>query len=80
MSSDIAQRKVLESWRKGKVAIERPKLSVLHSIHANLPQHRSHVCWCAIKRLYRRVLMHLRGGTAHFHIETGPWIQIPREL
>ena len=32
MLSDIAQRKVLESWRKEMV--ERPKLSVLHAIHS----------------------------------------------
>ena len=77
MLSDIAQRKVLESWRKEMV--ERPKLSVLHAIHS-LGDSISPMCADVQSKIYRRVLMQLRGGTAHFRIETGRWRQIPREL
>ena len=77
MLSDIAQRKVLESWRKEMV--ERPKLSVLHAIHS-LGDSISPMCADVQSKIYRRVLMQLRGGTAYFRIETGRWRQIPREL
>ena len=68
MLSSIAQRKVLESWRREMV--ERPKLSVLLSILA-LGDSSSSTCANVQSKVYRRVLMQLRGGTAHFHIETG---------
>ena len=50
MLSDIAQRKVLESWRKEMV--EQPKLSVLRTCNPfSWRQHQSHVCRCSIKDL-----------------------------
>ena len=68
MLSSIAQRKILESWRREMV--ERPKLSVLLSILA-LGESSSSTCADMQSKVYRHVLMQLRGGTAHFHIETG---------
>ena len=59
--------------------VERPKLSVLLSILV-LGDTSSSTCANVQPKVYRRVLMQLRGGTAHFHIETGRWRQIPREL
>ena len=63
MLSDIAQRKVLESWRKE--ILERPKLSVLHAIHS-LGDSISPMCADVQSKIYRRVLMQLRGGQLIF--------------
>ena len=68
MLSSIAQRTVLESWRREMV--ERPKLSVLHSIHVH-GDSSSSTCANMQSKVYRRVLMQLKGGTVHLHIETG---------
>ena len=59
--------------------VEWPKLSVLHAIHS-LGDSISPMCADVQSKIYRRVLMQLRGGTAHFCIETGRWKQIPKEL
>ena len=68
MLSSIVQRKILESWRREMV--EQPKLSVLLSILA-LGDSSSSTCANVQSKVYRHVLMQLRGGTAHFHIKTG---------
>ena len=52
------------------IMVEQTELSVLHSIHT-FGDSISPVYVNVHSKVYRRVLMQLRGGTVQFHIETG---------
>jgi hypothetical protein len=74
MLSSIAWRRITDSWL---IEMEnRPKLSVLNTIYKSGCCNR---CCDVPNKAHRTVLMKLRGGTAHFHIETGRWRGVPRE-
>ena len=54
----------------------KPKLSLLNTIfNLDLTQR----CWRVQDRVTRSMLMKLRGGTAHFQVETGRWQGVARE-
>ena len=54
----------------------KPKLSLLNTIfNLGLTQ----ICWRVQDRVTRSMLMKLRGGTAHFQVETGRWQGVARE-
>ena len=54
----------------------KSKLSLLHKIFdPGLTQR----CWRVQDRVIRSMLMKLRGGTAHFQVETGRWQGVARE-
>ena len=55
------------------------RIHCIYNIRA-LGDNISPMCADVQSKVSRCVLMQLRGGTGHFHIETGLWRQIPREL
>ena len=73
----VTKRKVLESWKKEMG--EWLQLGVLHSIHT-LGNSISQMCSKVQTKVYRHVLMQLRGEKAQFHIAPGQWRQISRDL
>ena len=55
---------------------EKSKLNLLHKIFdLSLSQR----CWIVRDRAMRSMLVKLRGGTAHFEVETGRWRGVERE-
>ena len=68
MLRNCAERRTMSEWHQEMVT--KPKLSLLNTIFdLGLTQR----CWRVQDRVICSMLMKLRGGTAHFQVETGGW-------
>ena len=74
MLRNFAERNIMSEWLQEMAT--KPKLSLLNTIfNLDLTQR----CWRVQDRVTRSMLMKLRGGTAHFQVETGRWQGVARE-
>ena len=64
----LHERRIMSEWHKEMAT--KPKLSLLNMIFdLGLAQR----CWRVQDRVIHSIFMKLRGGTAHFQVETGAW-------